>query len=94
MNRTALCAAVFEALAMAQVRAADPPDTVVELPAVQVIGTTPLPGLGVPLKDVPANVQTFGAREIDRQRWPTLGDFMPNAIVATMTHASSRWNRA
>src|SRR5262249_35703511 len=55
---------------------ADNPAEVFELPSVQVIGTTPLPGLGTDLKDVPANVQTFGRRDFDRQRPLELTDFL------------------
>ena len=55
---------------------ADNPAEVFELPTVQVIGTTPLPGLGTDLKDVPANVQTFGRRDFDRQRPLELTDFL------------------
>ena len=40
------------------------------------IGTTPLPGLGTPLKDVPANVQIFNRRDFDRQRPLELTDFL------------------
>lgn len=46
------------------------------LPAVEVVGATPLPGLGTPLKDVPANVQLFGAREIARQRPADVTQFL------------------
>ena len=63
-------------------------DQIVELPVIQVIDTTPLPGLGVSLKDVPANVQSFGAREIDRQRSPTLGDFLLNNAGSVTTNAA------
>jgi outer membrane receptor protein involved in Fe transport len=55
---------------------ADNPAEVFELPTVQVIGTTPLPGLGTALKDVPANVQTFDRRDFDRQRSLDLTDFL------------------
>ena len=55
---------------------AENPAEVFELPTVQVIGTTPLPGLGTDLKDVPANVQTFGRRDFDRQRPLELTDFL------------------
>ena len=40
-------------------RAADNPAEAVEEQRVDVIGTTPLPGLGTALRDVPANVQVF-----------------------------------
>jgi iron complex outermembrane receptor protein len=55
---------------------ADNPAEVFELPSVQVIGTTPLPGLGTPLADVPANVQSFSRRDFDRQRPLDLTDFL------------------
>src|SRR4029450_13301931 len=42
--------------------------SVVPLGQIEVIGTAPLPGLGTPLEQVPSNVQTFGARDLERQR--------------------------
>ncbi len=42
----------------------------------QVVGTTPLPGLGTPLADVPANVQSFNRSDFDRQRPLELTDFL------------------
>src|SRR5437773_12181071 len=56
--------------------AAENPAEAFELPAVEVIGTTPLPGLGSALRDVPANVQVFGNRAIANQRPPTLTQFL------------------
>ena len=61
---------------IAAAEAADNPAEVFELPSVSVIGTTPLPGLGTPLKDVPANVQTFSRRDFDQQRPLELTDFL------------------
>ena len=55
---------------------ADNPAEVFELPRVEVIGTTPLPGLGSALSDVPANVQVFGNREFSRQRSLDLTGFL------------------
>ena len=55
---------------------ADNPAEVVELPSIMVVATTPLPGLGSALKDVPANVQTFNRRDLDRQRPLALTDFL------------------
>jgi len=49
---------------------------VVPLPGIEVVGTTPLPGLPSPLRDVPGNVQTFGAGDFSRQRPPSLTDFL------------------
>jgi outer membrane receptor protein involved in Fe transport len=67
-------------------RAADNPAEVMELPSVQVVGTTPLPGLGVPLAEVPGNVQLFGNRALATQRPPTLTQFLDqnaNSVSAT-----------
>jgi iron complex outermembrane recepter protein len=52
------------------------PAEVFELPRVEVIGTTPLPGLGTALSDVPANVQVFGNRDFARQRPLDLTGFL------------------
>ena len=52
------------------------PAEVFELPTLEVIGTTPLPGMGTALKDVPANVQIFNRRDFDRQRPFDLTDFL------------------
>src|SRR4030095_11380579 len=63
--------------------AAQNPAEVFELPAVEVIGTTPLPGLGVPLRDVPANVQVFGNRAIATQRPQSLTQFLDRNATGT-----------
>ena len=54
--------------------------TLVELPEVKVIGTTPLPGLGQPLANVPANVQSGTAKDIGRQNTLDLVDFLNNNL--------------
>jgi iron complex outermembrane receptor protein len=71
------CAAVALALALvpAAARAANPAE-VFELPAVEVVGTTPLPGLGTALKDVPANVQIFNSRDLLRSRSADMTEFL------------------
>jgi iron complex outermembrane recepter protein len=45
------------------------------LAPITVIGTTPLLGLGTPLAQVPANVQTVHANDLDRQHRATLADY-------------------
>ena len=59
-----------------------------ELGRIDVVGTTPLPGLGTPLANVPANVQVFGARGIERQRPIALPDFLERNAAATAINAS------
>lgn len=56
--------------------AADNPAEALELPVVEVIGTTPLPGLGTPIRDVPANVQVFGSKELGQQHQTNIGEYL------------------
>jgi iron complex outermembrane receptor protein len=59
-----------------------------ELPSVTVIGTTPLPGLGTPLRDVPSNVQVFGGAEIAKQRQSNLAEFLENNPTSVTVNAA------
>jgi iron complex outermembrane receptor protein len=52
--------------AVAQTAGETPPVTAT-LPTVEVIGTTPLPGVGVPRDEVPANVQTLPPPAVSKQ---------------------------
>jgi iron complex outermembrane receptor protein len=74
MPRPALLAAL--ALVAGVARAADNPAEVMELGRIDVIATTPLPGLGTPLAKVPANVQVFNARALDAQKPGSLTEFL------------------
>ena len=65
----------------------DPPPARVEI-----IGTTPLPGLGTPLRDVPANVQVYSGREIGKQRQGNLSEFLENNPTS-VTINSAQGNR-
>jgi hypothetical protein len=56
--------------------AAGDPAELFELPSVNVVGTAPLPGFGTPLRDVPANVQTFGSVLFARMRPLSLTQFL------------------
>jgi outer membrane receptor protein involved in Fe transport len=84
--RRPLAAAVLAALhaycALASAQSAQ------ELPPVTVIGTTPLPGLGTPLRDVPSNVQVFGAREVGKQRQSNLAEFLENNPTSVTVNAA------
>ncbi len=68
--------AAVAVLALTVVAAAAQTPPAVPLPGVEVVATTPLPGLGAPLSEVPGNVQVFGGREIGRQRPATVADFL------------------
>jgi len=52
------------------------PAEALELPTVTVVGTTPLPGLGTPLEDVPANVQIYTSRDLTREHHAAAADYL------------------
>jgi outer membrane receptor protein involved in Fe transport len=54
------------------------PAAVQELQQVVVIGNAPLPGLGLPLNQIPANVQTANSEDIRRQQTVDLADYLNN----------------
>jgi len=72
MRRAVLAFAATAACAGAA--AQEPP--VIRIPGVEVIATTPLPGLGSPIADVAGNVQVFTGREIAHQRPANIADFL------------------
>jgi outer membrane receptor protein involved in Fe transport len=49
-----------------------------ELQQVVVIGNAPLPGLGLPLNQIPANVQTANSADLQRQQSLDLADYLNN----------------
>lgn len=68
--------------------AADNPSEVFELPVVEVVGTSPLPGLGSALRDVPANVQIFNNRDIARRRPSDVADFLDQVATSVASGAA------
>ena len=52
------------------------PATVQELPQVTVIGNTPLSGLGLPMNEIPSNVQTGDSKDMQRQQTLDLADYL------------------
>ena len=78
-NAPALCAmvvAVLSALHGAMADAAANPAEVLELPTVEVVGTTPVPGIGTPIKDVPSNVQIYTAKDMAKQKPSNISEFL------------------
>src|SRR5262250_2902308 len=57
-------------------------------PAGEVIGTTPLPGVGAPRDSVPANVQTGGAAELRNPGVLTVPDFMERGLDSVTVNAA------
>ncbi|MGD8790030.1 MAG: TonB-dependent receptor [Burkholderiales bacterium] len=70
-----LCAIVPGFLMLATAHAQNPVSEL-EAPTVEVVGTTPLPGLGTPVEDVPANVQIRTGKQIEEQKTTNIGDFL------------------
>src|ERR1700719_181896 len=61
--------------------AASPPSnpaTAQELKQIVVIGNAPLPGLGLPLNEVPSNVQTADSKDLQGQQSLNLADYLNN----------------
>src|SRR6478735_8850803 len=56
--------------------AADNPAEILELPTIEVVGITPLPGLGTRLRDVPANVQIITGKDLAKQRQSNFADYL------------------
>jgi iron complex outermembrane recepter protein len=81
---TAICMAIASGGAFAE----ESPPRTLELQRVEIIGTTPLPGLGTPLRDVPANVQVFGSRELGKQRQGNLAGFLENNPTSVSANAA------
>ncbi|MGE5088888.1 MAG: TonB-dependent receptor [Candidatus Levyibacteriota bacterium] len=85
-------ATLVASLAGAPCAWADNAAEVFELPSMQVVAASPLPGLGVPLADVPANVQIFGAGDLARMRNQSLTRFLGDN-AASVAIGSGQGNR-
>src|SRR5580704_6009910 len=81
----ALCAIGIAGVAISRPAAAgdvdgapapDNPATAHELPQITVIANVPLSGLGLPLNQVPANVQTADSKDLQRQQALGVADYL------------------
>ncbi|HWQ40167.1 MAG TPA: TonB-dependent receptor [Burkholderiales bacterium] len=78
------------ALLRALAAAAQNPATELEAPTIEVIGTTPLPGLGTPVNQVPANVQAATGNDIRAQATANLGEYLDNNLGSvTVNHGQN-----
>jgi outer membrane receptor protein involved in Fe transport len=59
-----------------------------ELPTVEVIGTSLLPGLGTPIQNVAGNVQLMNSANVERQRQNSLGDFLEQNAASVTVNAA------
>ena len=68
-------AALSAALTALPAFAANPTEAL-ETPTIEVVGTTPLPGLGTQVRDVPANVQIYTGHDFAGQRQTNVGEYL------------------
>ena len=61
---------------------------VLEVPTVEVVGTTLLPGLGSAIRDVPANVQISTQKDLARQRQGSLAEFLEQNATGITVNAA------
>ncbi len=66
------------------------PAAALEAPTIEIIGTTPLPGIGVPVNQVPANVQAATGAEIQKQKTLDLSEYLEaNLGSVTVNHGQN-----
>lgn len=75
-----LALAVSLACCASHAPAQENPATTLETATVVVVGTTPVPGLGTPVKKVPANVQVNTGEDLREKQAINLPDFMSQAL--------------
>jgi outer membrane receptor protein involved in Fe transport len=71
--------AILAAYAMPQAAWAD--TKALDLKKVEVVSTTPLAGVGLPLEQIPSNVQVVKGEAMEEQRSLTIADYMNNNLV-------------
>ncbi|MBU3736806.1 MAG: Plug domain-containing protein, partial [Methylobacterium sp.] len=54
---------------------------ILETKAVEVVSTTPLPGIGLPIDQVPAAVQVVKGEQLQEQRSLNIADYMNNNLL-------------
>ena len=62
-----ILAAILAAYAMPQLAVAEDKEKAIELGKIEVVSTTPLPGVGLPANEISANVQVVKDEELQQQ---------------------------
>ncbi|HOY69991.1 MAG TPA: TonB-dependent receptor [Methylotenera sp.] len=73
--------AILSAYALPQTVFAEGKVGEVELGKVEVIGTTPLAGVGLPIEQIPSNVQAVKGKDLLQQNSLSIADFMNNNLL-------------
>lgn len=76
------------ATANAEEKQRENPAEALEMPTVVVVGTTPLPGLGTAVRDVPANVQIYTSKDLAGQRQATATDYLEQNPTGISSNAA------
>jgi iron complex outermembrane recepter protein len=84
-GRTLELAALALLAASSAARAQENPATQLDMPTVEIIGTTPLPGIGLPPEQIPANVQSISAERIGRSRAVDLAGVLSRTLGSANT---------
>ena len=71
-----LLVAAFAALAAPQLALAENKAEALETGTIEVISTTPLQGIGLPLEQIPANIQTIKVDELNKQKSLSIADYI------------------
>ena len=79
-QRAQLALAIAMAISTGVTHSADPRVKDLEAPTVEVVGITPIPGLGTPVEQVPSNVQVNTGKHITEQHSLNLPDFMNQSM--------------
>jgi outer membrane receptor protein involved in Fe transport len=72
--------------ALPQASQAENKSEVLEFETVEVVGTMPIPGIGVPINQVPSNVQAASGKSISEQKSLNVAEFMDNNLGAVTTN--------
>ena len=80
--------AILTAYAMPQMASAENKAEALELSKIEVVGTTPLPGIGTPINQVPSNVQTGSAKDFSQQQSLDLSEYLDNNLGSVNTSNS------
>ena len=73
--------AILAAYATPHIAFAESKDKAMSLNKVEVVSTTPLAGVGLPLEQIPSNVQVVKGEAMEEQRSLTIADYMNNNLV-------------
>jgi len=73
--------AILTACAVPQIAYAEDNSNAVDLGKIEVIGTTPLAGVGLPIEQIPSNVQVVKGKELQQQNSLSIADFMNNNLL-------------